>query len=501
MEVSGSQLFGILGGWEIFHVGGSAVVTTTADGIDVGPNGPNDALIDVIAVNGTADAKIGLRGAGSFGARLVHVNTTNLVQFWQTDGATGQTLQDIWWQCTPNAGVELYHNNIAKFTTTSTGATVTGDEGLRIDHAGGTLGLHLIDGVDRWTAGLDSNDLVIRDETNAEEMIRLISGGTSGEQHFLINSDDAFVVTDETAQVFGRVASNLPGYEWYLNTGVRLAYMRYGQSAGELQLRSERVEGDIVIEATNASSVVQRILTGDPDSLTQIRGATGITLDGSAAADNFIVCTLGDDVALFDNDVEVARTLPITSGGFQINNTLTGGGFERALTLSDLGDGTVTKILDAYTILNGVSIINTTLANALGFTVTLRGDSQGDMHRITGNCFFSNTTTAGTNPGLRVRMDSTGTFTGTAETLGTGQSDYGTNNSFTYDFPVDATVTTISINDTASGIGSFNFKQTVTPEQNSTTLQFQWAQNITNAGQGTTMWGGSNLQVYDYEAQ
>jgi hypothetical protein len=44
-----------------------------------------------------------------------------------------------------------------------------------------------------------------------------------------------------------------------------------------------------------------------------------------------------DNIALFDQGVEVARTLGASAGGWEVNNTLTGAGFERVLTESDIG--------------------------------------------------------------------------------------------------------------------------------------------------------------------
>jgi hypothetical protein len=49
--------------------------------------------------------------------------------------------------------------------------------------------------------------------------------------------------------------------------------------------------------------------------------------------------TRNGDVAMFHNGIEMARTALIGSGGFEVNNTVTGAGFERVLTVSDLGGG------------------------------------------------------------------------------------------------------------------------------------------------------------------
>ncbi len=48
------------------------------------------------------------------------------------------------------------------------------------------------------------------------------------------------------------------------------------------------------------------------------------------------------DVKLHQATIEVARTLTAAAGGFQANNTLTGAGFERVLTVADLSGATIT---------------------------------------------------------------------------------------------------------------------------------------------------------------
>jgi hypothetical protein len=63
-----------------------------------------------------------------------------------------------------------------------------------------------------------------------------------------------------------------------------------------------------------------------------------INLVGRSSASvvrQLIQCDPDDDIAFFDVGVEVARTLPAASGGFEANNTLTGAGFERVLTTAD----------------------------------------------------------------------------------------------------------------------------------------------------------------------
>lgn len=53
-----------------------------------------------------------------------------------------------------------------------------------------------------------------------------------------------------------------------------------------------------------------------------------------------------DNVELYQANAQVANTLAAASGGFEVNNTLTGGGFERVLTTSDAGFSTPIVLLD-----------------------------------------------------------------------------------------------------------------------------------------------------------
>jgi hypothetical protein len=52
----------------------------------------------------------------------------------------------------------------------------------------------------------------------------------------------------------------------------------------------------------------------------------------------------------FDVDGEIARSASLANGGFEVNNTLTGGGFERVLTESDIETGSFTGTLTGFTV-------------------------------------------------------------------------------------------------------------------------------------------------------
>ncbi len=86
----------------------------------------------------------------------------------------------------------------------------------------------------------------------------------------------------------------------------------------------------------SATTISQRFATSGVNGYTWQYGS-GITLTDAQNGDTVLTYTKNADLALFNNDVETARTATLLSGGFEVNNTVTGGGFERALTTSDLG--------------------------------------------------------------------------------------------------------------------------------------------------------------------
>ncbi len=108
--------------------------------------------------------------------------------------------------------------------------------------------------------------------------------------------------------------------------------------------------------------------------------------DGSQGNEgNFIEFRRDAEVALYEDGVETARTAPAASGGFEVNNTLTGSGFERVLTTSDAGGGAAAKV-------GGVanSADSATSDTVLSDDVDLNGFvlSQSTTYRFEGMIFF-----------------------------------------------------------------------------------------------------------------
>lgn len=76
-------------------------------------------------------------------------------------------------------------------------------------------------------------------------------------------------------------------------------------------------------------------------------------------------------VELFASTVSVARTLGAAAGGFEINNTLTGAGYERVLTESDLSDP-ITLGQGIFTDTNQVDLVDSNVALVVGGAGTAR---------------------------------------------------------------------------------------------------------------------------------
>lgn len=118
---------------------------------------------------------------------------------------------------------------------------------------------------------------------------------TAGGGNFTVFADDSLDPSTVTLSLSGQGGSPARSLHGYLGTT-------------DLQTTNLLQGGRQIIKATKTGGGTVDTIIADPD----------------------------DDTALFDEGVEVARTLPAANGGFEANNTLTGAGFERVLTVSDV---------------------------------------------------------------------------------------------------------------------------------------------------------------------
>lgn len=154
-----------------------------------------------------------------------------------------------------------------------------------------------------WVRSVSPNELMYTDDAGNDfdlqstlyftSTIRAIAGSSG----LLVRSD-------------GSTDTELRSINLQHADGTNRAIIRHN-SDPDLLIRNQIHGGNLLLEAEDSGGAIRSLVSGDPD----------------------------DDVKLFDVGVEVARTLPAASGGFEVNNTLTGAGFERVLTTSDAGGG------------------------------------------------------------------------------------------------------------------------------------------------------------------
>ncbi|MCG8436384.1 MAG: hypothetical protein MJA83_20395, partial [Gammaproteobacteria bacterium] len=96
-------------------------------------------------------------------------------------------------------------------------------------------------------------------------------------------------------------------------------------------------------EVEDTGGTLRTVISADPDDETTIRGFNKVQLDfdGGEIA---LTAQKNSFVRLYHNNVRAVDTAAPASGGLLIDNTLTGAGQERALTVTDMG---VLKIKDA----------------------------------------------------------------------------------------------------------------------------------------------------------
>jgi hypothetical protein len=110
----------------------------------------------------------------------------------------------------------------------------------------------------------------------------------------------------------------------------------------DLELFNHMEGGDLRLKGINATGDEIIWIEGKTDGILNIRSAGDISLfDGRTGTDLFIRMIAGDDVVLYDNATQVARTNTTIAGGLEAFNAYNGEGgqltaWERVLTLSDV---------------------------------------------------------------------------------------------------------------------------------------------------------------------
>jgi len=119
-----------------------------------------------------------------------------------------------------------------------------------------------------------------------------------------------------------------------------LGFVGYN-SGNDLQVQNRMQSGEVILRGEDLGGV-QRLgvrLNFDSGGESYIAGFTTVAMRFMTGNEYAVLATLNAGVDLRWDNVGMARTVAIGSGGFEVNNTVTGAGFERVLTTSDISGG------------------------------------------------------------------------------------------------------------------------------------------------------------------
>jgi hypothetical protein len=233
----------------------------------------------------------------------------------------------------------------------------------------------------------------LRSDGNIDAAVRLLEFAHS-------DGTPRALIGQPTASVTLRIANLMAGGAIDLTSGAASSITL--TPAGTLRLIASSLAGQVDIFADGATDTEQHLVQLK-DSGGNIKGSWGWTsteakmhfrnlINGQPiefGADAFggaprvlILADPDDDVKLYDEGVEVFRTLPSASGGAEINNLATGAGFERALTTSDLvgsgglvteeGTSTITGLVSGKKYLVNVYGVTTNRGNGIATLVGVK---------------------------------------------------------------------------------------------------------------------------------
>lgn len=352
--------------------GGNSKILTATQGGDIRGNLNN-------AVGGNQDARLRLQNQsgsdvgllGFLSTATLHVRNENHGGNLVLEGENSSGVNQFFFIANSEGAVSLYHNGLLRVETQSNGIQVLGslsnaeggiqDAQVHLENSLGTeLGL---------MGFLSTPNLHIRSQNHGGTII--LEAETSGDVlRNLIVGNPASNVTLYYAGVerFETEGSGIVSLKSNGNSDTETRFLQLlhqdGTARGfmghpasnHLHLRNQIHGGQVIIGAEDAGGVLRTLFLSDPD-------AGG---------------------GLYRQGLEVARTVTAANGGFEVNNTSTGSGFERVLTESDLGGGfnaaqTATFTVnntDSPSLITGMSVTTPSLSigDTLVVEIYLRGD-------------------------------------------------------------------------------------------------------------------------------
>ena len=298
----------------IFHRSGVRRFSTASAGVEVRSDGNTDTegrRVILAHQDGTNRAFFGFTTSGALQvANQVHGEELRL----QSE-SSGGTLRNLF-TGDPGGSSSLYNAGSLAFRTDGGGVQIIApainptldflqnDASTRTSFIQGNISTGLligneVHGTPVTITGEDAGG-VIRNlfVADPDAGFDLYYGGTSRLSTAL--GGDIIVRSDGNTDTEGR------GIRFSYANGTERGFVGY-VSTGTFFIRNRVHGAAITIQAEDNGGTLRNIFTGDPD------GASVLSHAGS----------------------NVARTRAIASGGLEVNNTLTGGGFERVLTTSD----------------------------------------------------------------------------------------------------------------------------------------------------------------------
>lgn len=312
---------------------------------------------------------------------------------------------------------------------------------------GGTA-LELVNYADLAVVTLSGMDGVVKDT---------LFQGTPGGAASVHFDGDIKVLTEATGiRISGSVAAADPPTTEAVDTAIELADLAGDTQLGiisynntnDLRIANNMREGEILLTATATAGTPRNLADFDPDG----------------------------DVTLYHIGAAVVRTLTAAAGGLEANNTLTGAGFERVLTVGDLvGIPTqfnTAKAADEFRFNNTPALDGDLQSTVSGFT----------HYAIQACCSFSN---ANATPDVRIAFGASSAsgqfnFVGISENATVGQFAGEQLSSVATNFTLVASLiqpTVIQVNgyldtgDTGGHLCGISWSQNVTDGVNGTRLE------------------------------
>ena len=286
---------------------------------------------------GAADTEVEILGSGAFdtefrirtdgtagGLGIFHDQGTTNTNLWEVNSAGVIVRQ--WGAFIGSGGVQLHYANRLGFETTNNGADIIG-----------------------VPTGVTIASVIALGDIRTEFRVR--------------NTTGAMNLTVDTGGVASiRQASASGGFEEDWITLNRNASVDIGFD-GTVRLSTTADGADVfgtIFDVVNVANTGASIHVRDLDSGARLNvDGTFFTISQTSGAgalqDSWIRCAQDGGVEVRFNNQNAMRTVIAASGGLEVNNTVTGGGFERVLTIADLAGALALNDLTDVTLTSPVT--------------------------------------------------------------------------------------------------------------------------------------------------